>query len=277
MYPTGINLMSLAEALHDDLWGTLKLLKNNGYDFAEIPADFGARPETLAFYDELCGGKRAGWSVEDLKERLPKMREMGFPMKSLFIFTDIIMEQADTLGSFCKEYGVDTVVVSLLDINGSAKKLYEYAGILNRLDEKLKPYGICVCLHNHEIDFDEIADKNGNKRPVFEILLDACKGLKVELDIGWSTYADIPLENFLKKYGMRIKYIHVKDLHKDFRQMDRDHCFVAAGKGAVDIEDCIQSVEKYGNHEVILIADQDNSLGSILEDSLDSVKYLKRI
>lgn len=269
--------MSLANELYDDLWGTLKSLKNNGYDFAEIPADFGAKPETLAFYDELCGGRRAGWSLTDLKERLPKMREMGFPMRSLFIFTDVILEQADEMGAFCKDYGVDTVVVSLLDINGNTQKLYEYVALLKKLEEKLRPYGITLCLHNHEIDFNEIEDKDGRMRPVFEILLDECRGVKVELDIGWAAFAEIDLEGFLKKYGMRVKYVHVKDLHRDYKQMDRDRCFVAAGKGAVDIEDCIQSVEKYGNHEVILIVDQDNSLGSIMEDSLDSVKYLKRI
>jgi sugar phosphate isomerase/epimerase len=277
MYKVGINIMGLFNELHEDLWGTLKALKEAGYDFVEIPADYGADPKMLEFYRKMCDGKKPGWSHEDLENNVPRMREMGFPLKSIFVFTTHILEQTDQMGTLCEKYGIETAVFSIMDIGDNTDKCYEYVELLNKTARQLKRYPLKLCLHNHEIDFVQILDKEGRKKPIFEILLDECPDYGIELDIGWLFYADVNAEDFFKRYGSRIHYLHIKDIHKNYKGMDRDKIFVPAGDGMVDIPFFTMLGEKYINREIVMITDQDNSRMDIFKDNLLSVKYLKEL
>lgn len=278
MHNVGINLMCLNNELYEDLWGTAAKLKEAGYDFCEIPSDFGADPKTLAFYREMAGGRSSGWSETELRERVPRLREMGIPMRSLFIFTEHILEEAESMGKFCEEFGIETLIISILDINKSTEKCYEYIALINELTKKLEPYPVTVCLHNHEIDFEQIETEKFGMKPIFEVLLDECPQVKVELDNGWMTFAGADAEGFFEKYGDRIQYLHIKDLHRDYRRMDRDNCFVAAGDGCVDTPKYVELAEKYCESVPDMIMDQDRSLmKDIMEDTLRSVRYLKAL
>lgn len=72
----GINAMSLIGEMNKDFKGCVAKLKEGGCSYLEPVSDFGAKPETLAFYAKLSGGA-SGWDLNNFEKRLSYLRSVG--------------------------------------------------------------------------------------------------------------------------------------------------------------------------------------------------------
>ena len=83
------------------------------------------------------------------------------------------------------------------------------AELLNERAAALRPYGIRLGFHNHNVEFVPIGKTNG-----WEILASASDPALVtfEADIGFLAAAGIDPVAFLRRYSGRIRQLHIKDI-----------------------------------------------------------------
>jgi sugar phosphate isomerase/epimerase len=83
------------------------------------------------------------------------------------------------------------------------------AQLLNERAAALKPLGISVGYHNHNIEFAPVGATTGWDIIAQETDPDL---VKFEIDVGWLGAAGIDPAAFLRKYSGRVGWMHVKDL-----------------------------------------------------------------
>jgi sugar phosphate isomerase/epimerase len=83
------------------------------------------------------------------------------------------------------------------------------AALLNEKAAALKPHGIALGYHNHNVEFLPIGKTNG-----WAILARETDKTLVsfEIDIGWLGAAGVDPVAFLKRHSGRVRQIHVKDV-----------------------------------------------------------------
>ena len=187
----GINVMSSIGTMKEDFQGTLKKLVNGGCSFLELMSDWGAKQETIDFYASLTGGP-SGWDPENTLERLQIIRSLGMDAKGMFVFDEMLEEQAEDLGKYCKENGIFYVVISFLNY-GNIDDIYEKIGLIRRTAAILEPYKVQIVQHNHEHDVIPITDRDGIEKPIIDVFLEQLlpQELMLEVDTGWLQYAGV--------------------------------------------------------------------------------------
>ncbi len=83
------------------------------------------------------------------------------------------------------------------------------AALLNEKAQGLKPHGINVGYHNHNMEFAAVGNTTG-----WDILMAEFdpKLISIELDIGWVTAAGLDPVATIKKLKGRVRQMHVKDV-----------------------------------------------------------------
>lgn len=271
----GINAMSTIGAMKNDFDGTIRRLHEGGCDYIESMSDWGAKQETIDFYAKLSGGP-GGWDPLNTVKRLEKLHEYGMEIRGMFVFTDILEEQADKLGVYCRENCIRYIVISFPEY-GSIDDIYEKIGFIRRMSAILSTYGVKVFQHNHEHDVKTVTDRDGKKKRILDIFLEQLSPdeLMLEIDTGWMLYADIDPAEYIRNHIDRVGILHFKDIHKDYKKLDREKIFVACGKGAVDFKSVLDSVPAEKKNEMLYVIDQDASDGDIVEDLIEAAAYLK--
>lgn len=84
-----------------------------------------------------------------------------------------------------------------------------YADTLNRTGARLKPHGLRIAHHNHNLDFHPVGDTNG-----FELMIaDTDPDLVAfELDVGWVAAAGHDPIDILARHKGRFRMMHMKDI-----------------------------------------------------------------
>ncbi|HEX7875780.1 MAG TPA: sugar phosphate isomerase/epimerase [Sphingobium sp.] len=104
------------------------------------------------------------------------------------------------------------------------------AAYLNERASALKPMGVTVGYHNHNVEFAPIGDVTG-----WDILVEQCDRALVdfEIDIGWVTSAGLDPVAFLRPLRGRVSRMHVKDVAATTRanfDLSMDPAEVGSGK-----------------------------------------------
>lgn len=112
-----------------------------------------------------------------------------------------------------------------------------YADRLNATGAKMKPRGLKVGHHNHNVDFTPVSDLPGVTG--YDLIARNIDPdlVTLELDIGWVVAAGLHPVSVLQRYSGRFSLMHVKDLKASTRpnlalKMDP----AVAGEGAVDLK-----------------------------------------
>ena len=273
----GINVMSTISMMRESFQETVNRLTDGGCSYFEAMSDWGAKEETLDFYAGLTGG-RNGWDPEQTLGRLQYIRSVGSDIRGIFVFEDTILEQAEQLGEYCRDAGLQYIVFSFLEYHG-LDDVYSKIDLLRKVSAVMKRFGVQVLMHNHEHDCAEIEDKDGNNKEIIDIFLNnlSAKELALEVDVGWLQYADIDPAAYVKKKIDRIQILHLKDICRNYKETERSHIFVPCGSGAVDFPAIIKVVQEAGREDMQYVIDQDASDGDIVQDLVESIAYLKSI
>jgi sugar phosphate isomerase/epimerase len=196
----GIQLYTVYEAMRADAAGTLKKLRQMGYQEVET-AGFGS-----------LSAKQFRALLDDAGVKCPSAHLQFDPNDLGRAFDD-----ANALGA---KYAVSSMMHSLVadpkapktDVFKTGMSLDEAkrtAELANRIGEGARRAGLQYAYHNHNFEF---ADQ-GNGAIGYDLLLKETDPqlVKFEIDCGWMIFAGHDPVEYIKKYPGRFPMLHIKD------------------------------------------------------------------
>lgn len=155
----------------------------------------------------LCGAHVGGkWWAPDEAARIPPLAAQAARLPAL---------------------GCHHLVVSMAPLppGAGAAELARFAETLGRLGGACREVGVTVVAHNHARELDEDAR-------VLATLVERCapEDLMLGADLGWVARTGYDVSAFLRRFGPRIAYLHLRDLtaHGDAGS------FTEIGRGVLD-------------------------------------------
>ncbi|MCM2677072.1 sugar phosphate isomerase/epimerase family protein [Alkalicoccobacillus plakortidis] len=245
--PIALQLFTLRNETKEDFLGTLKKVKELGYDGVEF-AGFG------------------GYEASELKSFLNDLDLKPF---SSHVGLELLEDNAEEIIAYHKELGVETIVIPyLVPERRTAKEDYlKLAESLNLYGEKVKEAGMQLCYHNHDFEFEKYDGEYAldlifsNTNPEF---------VQVELDTYWAEFAGISAVDYAAKYKGRLPLAHIKDL-----VTSPEKTFAEVGEGVLDIKAIAAAVEEAGAKRFIV--EQDVCQRPALESVEISIRNFKEI
>ncbi len=183
----GIQMYSLRDDAKKNLYGTLKKVKEMGYDGVEFAGLYGHTPEEVR---EMC---------EDL-ELIPISAHVSY--KAMMANENIFAEYA-AIG--CK-YVVFPHMAEADRPDGA--NFAEALANMKKFCERAKEHGLQMLYHNHDFEFCKIGEKYGLDVIYEEIDADL---LKTEIDTCWVKVAGEDPAAYVRKYTGRAPVVHLKD------------------------------------------------------------------
>jgi sugar phosphate isomerase/epimerase len=279
--PIGLQFGIIGDAAGRDLDATFDQIAQLGIGEVELSNLFGRKPAELALAASNAGvritslhlplmamGGPAALSMNSEPARIAEiMGELGAQWAIAPIlmiprtFRPVPGERMETaIGRAVAEAGADI--------------WKETADVLNTRAAALKPLGVGVAYHNHNLDFAPVGDTTG-----WDILWkETDPGLvHYEIDVGWVDLAGIDPVAFLKKSGGRVRLVHIRDI-----LADKPHGFdismdsPVVGTGRLDWARILPAAYEAGARHFIIEQDTKKG-GSHIEDLARSVNYLSSI
>jgi len=225
----GIGIYSLRYLAEKDLAGTLRLIRELGFEEVESGELYGRTPAAFA---KLLAANR-------------------LRATSYMASWEALKSDAGKVGAEARALGARYVVCST--IPHSAKHLTRddasaAAAMLNRWGERLRADGFTLCYHTHGTEFDALEEGT-----VFDKLVRETEARYVayEMDIFWSVYGGQDPARMLRQYRGRFPLMHVKDIRKGTRlggspaDVLEDES-VALGTGIVDVRAALLAAQECG-------------------------------
>ncbi len=214
--PIGLQLYTLGDEVAADLDGVLAKVAKAGFTDLELPQLYGKTPANLK-----AAGDRAGVKFSAI--HLAATPNTPATALSLLSPTQRIVDDLGALGvndavlpimlfpsTFKMGLGDDFRAAMARALAESGADIWKKtAALLNEKAAALKPHGIRVGYHNHNLEFAPTGNTNG-----WEILANETdKALvKFEVDVGWIAAAGLDPAAFLNAHKGRIRWLHVKDV-----------------------------------------------------------------
>ncbi|MCY3020081.1 MAG: sugar phosphate isomerase/epimerase [Planctomycetota bacterium] len=237
--PVALQLYSVREAAGKDLPGTLKIVADIGYPYAELAGMHGKTPaEFKKLLDDVglkvCSSHCAVFDPAKRAQTEDEARTMGYThLVSGFGPDDFKTEDA---------------------IKAAADKV-------NAAVDCFGPKGFSISIHNH---YWEFAGPNKGDL-LYKLAPKACP----QLDVYWIKVGGADPAKVVKRYAKRCKLLHLKD---GAATMEQKHPMTAVGKGTVDIPAVIKAAEK--SIVEFLIVELDDCATDMIEAVRDSYTYL---
>ena len=185
--PVGIQLYSAREDAKVDLYGTLKALKEMGYQGIEF----------AGLYDHPAEEVRA------------MLDELGLVSVSSHIAINKMRNDLDGQIRDCKTLGNKFMVVPYMaqeDRDGAA-----FVNIVKEIEgycKVVKDAGLQMCYHNHDFEFEKVGDEYKLDYMYRTISPDL---LKTQLDTCWVKVGGENPVSYINKYSDRAPLVHLKD------------------------------------------------------------------
>ncbi len=270
-FKVGLQLYSVRDNLSKDFYGTLKAVKEMGYDYVEM----------AGYYDH---------SAEEIKAMLD---ELGLTCISVHQVIDWYLKEGDAAAEFVKTLGAQYSAIPWYGIENFQEDTFD-ATIekFKEVSKLLKKHGIQLTYHNHDFEFNYLGD-----RFILEAIYDTIpEYIEGELDTCWAKYAGVEPTEFIKKYSGRMHTLHLKDFTcKELAagpvyalidekgnavppksRQDNEFMFRPVGSGMQDFPAILKAAEEAGTEYVIV--EQDNSYDTdALVNAKLSREYLKSL
>ena len=268
--PVAVQLYSVRDEAEKDLLGTIRKMKELGYDGVEFAGLFGNEPAKIAAFCKETG-------ITPISAHVP--------------YYDMLENPAGVLADYA-EIGCKYVAVPYLTEEcrpGTDGWEATIEGI-RKIAEEAKKLGIQLLYHNHDFEFVKIDGKYA-----LDILYDSIDEdlLKTELDTCWVNVGGENPAGYILKYSGRSPVVHLKDfkgqksdkpLYKLIGIDDNEEeaaantfSFMPVGHGVQDMPAILDASLKAGSEWVVV--EQDNPAEG--DTPLNSVKlsreYLKSL
>ena len=217
--PIGLQVYTLGDEAGRDLGATFASLAAIGYRDIELPSLYGQKPAAIAQMASDAGlaisslhlavstrGQPQGLSLENEPEVIAEaLSDLGARRAVM----PIMPFPAD----FRPEPGEDIQAAIARSVQQAGADLWKQtAGILNARGAALKPLGVALGYHNHNLEFMPLGGTTG-----WEILVAETDPELVdfEIDTGWVATAGYDPAEFLAAHRGRVTQLHVKDVAAD--------------------------------------------------------------
>ncbi len=268
--PIGLQLYSVRDDMQKDFAGTLKKVKEMGYDAVEFAGLYGhSAEEVKALCDEL------GLN--------PVSAHVGLPLMAADIEGEV---------KTYAEIGCKFMVIPWSDgknLPGGAD-YDKFLADIKKYAAVMRKYGIKLCYHNHDFEFEKIDGKN--KLDILYADTDPAD-LQTQVDTCWARVGGVDPAEYVKKYTGRAPIVHIKDYFGsksanmydliDGGEVEANDKEVApfelrpVGYGVQDVAAVLAAAEAAGAG--IVIVEQDNpSLGKTpMECAKMSIDYIRSL
>ena len=270
--PVAVQLYSVRDEMEQDFYGTIKEMKELGYDGVEFAGLFGEEPAQIKAFCEEIG-------IVPISAHVPYYDMLENPEAVLADYAEIGCKYVVVpyLTEECRPGtdGFDATVEGIRKIGEAAKKL-----------------GLQLLYHNHDFEFVKIGEEYA-----LDVLYSTVPEdiLKTEIDTCWVNVAGVDPAEYVVKYTGRAPVVHLKDFRKsgsgqgklyDLIGIDEEESaeeeessfsFMPVGYGMQDIPAILAACEDAGAEWVVV--EQDNPEEG--ETRINSVKlsreYLKTL
>jgi len=243
--PVAVQMFTLRDESQKDFAGTLKKVKELGFDGVEF-AGFG------------------GLSATEVKELLDNL---NLKAASSHVPLDQLENNLDQVIEDHKILGCNYIACPFLMPDRRSEEDYQkLIPILDQVGEKLRAEGITFLYHNHDFELERLSDG----RTALEAIFDDTKpeNLSTEFDVYWLTKAGEKPVEWINRYKNRTPIVHLKDMTTDDEKF-----FAELGTGGVDIEAILNVAEESGVEWFVV--EQDQSRRTPFESVEMSINYLK--
>lgn len=270
----GVQLYSVRDQMEKDMYGTLKAVKEMGYDYVEFAGYFGK-------------------SAEEIKAMLD---EIGLKVASAHQSYDLFLKEGQKAVDYVKTLGAKYVAIPWMATENQ-KGCANYDNIIadiTKVGQLLKDNGIQLLYHNHDFEFKKFEGKFHLDWLYESVPADL---LQTEIDTCWVHYAGYDPSDYLAKYENRSPVVHLKDftckalgggpayalIDENGKEIedapnkeDNEFKFAPCGQGRQDFVKILETAKKVGAEYVIVEQDQTYETPS-LEAIKQSREYLKTL
>ncbi len=272
-FKIGLQLYSVRDDLAKDFEGTLKKVKEMGYDYVEFAG--------------YCGK-----TAEEIRKILD---ETGLEAVSVHQTYLDVLNKPETV-DFVKALGAKYYVMPWMPAENclDSDKFKAIIAEMEKAGKVLKDGGLQFCYHNHDFEFAGKID--GMYALDYLYATVPADILETEIDTCWVRYAGVNPAEYVKKYTGRAHIVHLKDFicknfaagpvydligddgesNKPASKEEAGFQFMPVGSGIQDIPAIIAAAEEAGAE--ILIVEQDQAVTATpLECAKQSREYLKSL
>jgi sugar phosphate isomerase/epimerase len=245
--PFALQLYTVRDHMEKDAPGTLKRVKEIGYDYVE----------TAGF---------AGRSPAEFKNLLDAA---GITSVSAHAGYDAITERTSEVIATVETLGVKYAVLSSAADNKAG--WLEVAANLDAAGAALRKQGIQLCYHNHAHEFVRYDGEYA-----LDILLAATRPENVacEIDAYWVQHGGENPVAVIEKYAGRCPLLHIKDMTPDDASKPEPHTFAEVGQGVIDWRPIFAAGENVGVKWYIV--EQDTCEEDSLKSAEISAKFMMK-
>ncbi len=247
----GIQLYTLRESAREDLPGTLKRVRDMGWEYVQ----WSGMPNLPA---------------EEIRAHLD---DAGLTAVAAHCGIEGFENNFEEEVAFWKTVGALDVAPGgmMRDCRGSLEAWLRGAARLDAVGARLREVGMRLSYHNHDWEFRSYPE---DPRTKLEILFDETdpKNLYAELDLAWVQVGGADPAEILLQYTNRCPVIHAKDVAE--RRLLRGRQFMPLGQGVLDWDAIFEAGQQAGVEWWIY--EQDNSQGDIFECAQESYDFLKK-
>ena len=271
-FNVGIQLYGVRNSMAADFEGTLKALRDMGYEYVEFAGYYGK-------------------TSEQIKSLLD---ELGLKCISVHQGLDFFNDDPQGAVDYLKGFGVKYVVIPWYETSKLAgtPEWENTAALFRKTADLLAANGMMLGYHNHDFEFKKVDGKY-----VHDYIFEAVDADKIfpELDTCWVRYAGLVPEDKISQFAGRVPVVHLKDftckklgggpvyalIDNDGNEQTTDTKeengfeFRPLGMGIQNFANILEACEKSGTETVIV--EQDQTYGGMTE--LEAAKiardYLK--
>jgi len=242
-----VQLYTLRDLCAEDMVGTLRQVKDIGYEGVELAGYGNATPDEVA----------------------ATLKELGLHVVGSHIGFDRLRGDLDSVVQENKSMGNAYIVCPSIPGEQRSKEGYTaFAKELEKIGRSIGASGMTLCYHNHDF---ELQDRFEGKMGLDILFASSDSGyVQAEIDTYWVQKGGESPSNYIRQYAWRAPLIHIKDMSKD-----ESKTFAEVGTGSLDWRAIFAAAEEGGAQAYIV--EQDVCPGDPLDSIRTSLQNLKRM
>jgi len=264
----GVQVYSVRDDAEKDFAGTMKQIKEMGYDGVELAGLYGIPAEEIAAI----------------------AKEVGLTIISAHVPVAEMMEDEQKVIADYKTLGCRYIAVPYLpeEMRYGTEQYAEVLKVIDRMGKLCAENGMTLLYHNHDFELD----KNENGDYPLDLLYTEMPAdlLQTELDTCWVKVSGIDPAGYIRKYANRCPIVHLKDfvgeksdnmyalIGIDEKEEKKSEAFAfrAVGDGCQDWASILEAASESGAEWVVVEQDQHYDY-TPMEDIARSRSYLKTL
>ena len=267
----GLQLYSVREDLQKDFEGTLKKVKEMGYEAGELAGLYGL-------------------SAKEVKDAFEKAGLI--PISAHVSHQDFMNGGIEDTIKLYKEIGCKYIAIPYLpnEYRYGNEKYNQVLADMKEIGKVCKKYGIVFMYHNHDFEFE----KNDKGEYVLDALYSEIGPdlLQTEIDTCWANVGGVDPSEYVRKYTGRAPVVHLKDFvgsktanmykligidDNTEKQSTQKFEYRPVGYGVQYIQQIVDASRDAGCEWLIVEQDEPSCGWSRLECAKRSVDYMKTV